>query len=60
MIRQKLKALVSGNDTFYAKKQARELEQYKTQLREMRQTLELIELKLDKELKSLNINFSKQ
>jgi hypothetical protein len=59
VIRKKLKALISGSDDFFSNQKAKELELYKKDIQTLRITLKKIEIRLDKEIKNLDTNFSK-
>ncbi|MCF7900308.1 hypothetical protein K9K77_02250 [Candidatus Babeliales bacterium] len=59
-VRKKIKALVSCDDDFFSKKKHSELEQYKKDIQAMKRVVQEIEIRLDKEIKNLDTNFSKK
>lgn len=60
VVRKKIKALISCDDDFFSKKKHSELEQYKKDIQAMKRAVQEIEIRLDKEIKNLDTNFSKK
>lgn len=57
VLHQKVKALVSGEDLFFSKTKATQLECYKKEVTRIRQSLEKIESLIQKETDALDKNF---